>query len=432
MSTVMTFTATGDSFITRRLPSLHAESFRQLSSLIQQAEVRFTNLEVTTHRYEGIPAAVSGGTWAVAPPEVLEDIRAYGFNLLSWANNHTLDYSIEGLRAMKRYLDHYGFVHAGAGDNLAEASQPKYLDCPSGRVALIAVTSTFHDSWVAGDQRPDMIGRPGINPLRYSTTYRLPSDQLEQLRNIAKGIGINAKHEQRVKEGYAVASDDGQVLFGDYRFAEGTMPGYTTKPLERDVQRIHKAIKEAERSADYVLVSLHAHEMAGDDKSAPAEFIKTFSRSCIDAGAHAVIGHGPHILRGIEIYKQRPIFYSLGNFIFQNETVTALPADFYEKYGLDHTHGVADAFDKRTNGDTKGLGVNKLAWETIVPFWSMEDGYVKEIRLYPVELGYGMSRYQRGWPKPSENINILEHLQQISAPFQTKIDMNGSVGIIRL
>lgn len=169
MST-LTFMATGDSFITRRLPA-NNEGFRQLSSLIRKADVRLTNLEVTVHDFEGYPSAVSGGTWAIAPPAVLEDLKFFGFNLISWANNHTLDYSHGGLEATERYLDEYGFVHAGVGKNLAQASAPRYLECEDGRVALIAATSTFHDDWVAGDQRPDTIGRPGINPLRFHTTY---------------------------------------------------------------------------------------------------------------------------------------------------------------------------------------------------------------------------------------------------------------------
>src|SRR5699024_6698400 len=115
---------------------------------------------------------------------------------------------------------------------------------------------------------------------------------------------------------------------------EGSPEGKETTPDERDLKRILKSISEAKRQADYVVVSIHAHEMEGEDKAEPAEFLKTFARACIDGGADSIVGHGPHILRGIEIYQGRPIFYSLGNFIFQNETVTHLPADFYDKYGL--------------------------------------------------------------------------------------------------
>lgn len=148
MKEMMTFIATGDCFITRRIPSQDIESFQEIKSFINKAEARFTNLEVTVPNGEVFPSAFSGGTWAMAPPGVLKDLKAYGFNLIAWANNHTLDYSYGGLAGTERNLNQYEFVHAGVGKNLAEASTPKYLDCPTGRVALIAAASTFHESWV--------------------------------------------------------------------------------------------------------------------------------------------------------------------------------------------------------------------------------------------------------------------------------------------
>lgn len=367
----------------------------------------------------------------MAQPEVLGDLKAYGFNIMAWANNHTMDYAYGGLEATRRHLDAHGIVHAGVGMSLAEASQPVYLDCPSGRVALVAATSTFHESWAAGEQRPDMPGRPGVNPLRYETTYVLPADELAHLDRISKAIPINATYNLDVKEGFAVASGGDSVRFGSYRFVAGDKPDCITTPLEADQKRIARAIAEARRQADYVVVSIHSHEMRGEDKAAAAPFLETFARSCIDEGADAVIGHGPHILRGIELYRNRPIFYSLGNFIFQNETVSHLPADFYAKYGLGHDATVADAFDTRTANNTKGLGVNPHVWESVVPLWQMENGTIKEILLYPIELGYGQPRSQRGWPVLSENPRIVEHLQRLSEPYGTIIERDGAIGRIR-
>ena len=79
------------------------------------------------------------------------------------------------------------------------------------------------------------------------------------------------------------------------------------------------------------MVSIHSHQMTGEDKESPAQFLQTFAKACIDAGASVILGHGPHILRGIELYKDGIIFYSLGNFLFENDTTTHQPADFYEK-----------------------------------------------------------------------------------------------------
>lgn len=429
----MTFVATGDSFITRRLPTTTSQLFEQLVELINQGEVRFTNFEMTAHNFEGFPGAVSGGTWAIADPDVLKDIKAYGFNILAWANNHTLDYSYGGLEATEKNINKHNLIHAGVGKNLAEASAPKYLDCPSGRVALIAVTSTFHETWAAGDQRPDVDGRPGVNPLRFDTKYIITKDHMDVLKGIAKNTYINADYNLMVKEGFAVNSDnDNSFKFGKYNFEIGSNEHMVTIPLKKDVDRVLKAISEARRQADYVIVSVHSHEMKGEEKDQPADFLKEFSRTCIDNGAHAIIGHGPHILRGIEIYKERPIFYSLGNFIFQNDTVSKLPADFYDKYGLTFNDNIADALDERSDNEKKGLGVNPDVWVSVIPYWKMVDGKLQKLILYPIDLGYGQPRYKRGWPELSKNTNVLEKLKDLSKPFGTNIQIKEHVGIVNL
>ena len=425
------FTATGDTFITRRLPGKD-ERFLALSGLMKKADVRFTNLEITVQDGEGIPGAVCGGSWAKTKPAALQDLKDYGFNLVAWVNNHTLDYSIEGLKATERNLDKYEFVHGGAGMNLASASEPRYLETEAGRVAMIAATSTFHESWVAGDQRPDMIGRPGINPLRYQTIHHVKQEQLAHLKEIAASTKINAVHDLRIKEGYKVERKDGLFDFGGHLFKEEEQEGKTTLPIPNDMNRILQAIREAKRQANYVLVSIHAHEMQGDDKEQPAQFLETFAKACIDEGAHAVVGHGPHLIRGIEVYKNRPIFYSLGNFIFQNETLTHLPSDFYQSYDLSHTNTVADGFDVRSKNNSIGLGVNPKVWESVLPIWKMENGELTELHLHPLELGFGKKRFERGWPVLSDNVSILERLAELSAPYGTDIHIEERVGKVLL
>lgn len=431
MSNYMKFIATGDSFITRRIPSKSSLNFRNIQQVIDKGEFKFTNFEVTAHYFEGFPSAVSGGTWAIAEPTVLKDLKDYGFNTVAWANNHTLDYSYGGLKATAKYLHDYGFIHAGVGNNLAEASAPKYIDCPSGRVALIAATSTFHESWVAGEQRQDIDGRPGINPLRFDTKHIVSKTKLEQLKEIASTSQINADYNLAVKEGFALPPDDSSFKFGGYSFEVGNDEGKKTSPYAPDLQRILNSIAEAKRQADYVIVSIHTHEMTGEEKDKAPKFLETFSRACIDEGAHAILGHGPHILRGIEIYKKRPIFYSLGNFIFQNDTISHLPHDFYTKYGLGFEHNLADALDHRSDNEKIGLGVNPNVWESIIPYWEMKDGQLEKIILYPIELGYGLPRYKRGWPTLSNNISVLKNLQRLSKPYGTEIEIKQNIGLIK-
>jgi len=428
MSDSIVFAATGDSFITRRLPSLEDKAFCDIVSLLSKADVRFNNLETTLHNGEEFPGAFSGGTWAMSSPAVLNDIKAYGFNLLNWANNHTLDYSYGGLSATEKYLDMLGFVHAGAGENLAKASNPKYLDSKGGRVGFIAATSTFHESWIAGEQRRDMSGRPGINPLRFKSTHVVTEERIEQLRAIAKDTDINADINLNIKEGFEVEQAPGKFKFGKYLFEVGDSQGLITDPDPRDLERIGNAISEAKRQSEYVVVSIHSHEIKGEDKSNTPDFLIKFARYCIDCGANAILGHGPHILRGLEIYKDSPIFYSLGNFIFQTDTVHKLPSDFYEKYGLDGRKNTADAFDTRSKNGTVGLGVNPYVWQSVIPIWEMENKKLKSLSLYPIELGFNQPRYKKGWPALSDNKAVIEKLQELSKPFGTKIEMEGCVG----
>jgi poly-gamma-glutamate synthesis protein (capsule biosynthesis protein) len=422
--------ATGDSFITRRLPA--TPDRQALGEVIGAADVRFTNFEVLTPGADAVPNAVSGGTWASAPEGVIADLVALGFNMASLANNHTLDYLHDGMEATARALDAHGLLHAGTGCHLADATRPRYLDCAAARVALIAVTATFHETSAAGQQRPAMRGRPGVNMLRHATTYTLPEDRLRALQALADESGVNDAHKLRVKDGFAPPLEDGVVLFGGQRFRAGPQAGVTTTANKHDVARIVAAIGEARRQADHVLVSLHAHEMAGADKTRPAAFLEAFSRASIDAGAHAVIGHGPHILRGIEIYRGRPILYSLGNFIFHNETIATLPSDFYDKFDLDLTANVADGIDKRSAANTRGFAADPWAWKSVIARWRWHDDALTDLELVPVELGYGLHRARRGTPKLSADPAILPHLAELSAPFGTVIDIENGIGKIRL
>ena len=171
-----TFIATGDAFITRHFPEGGYEGFQKVRDCIMKYDVKFSNLEMTFHDQEGVPAAFSGGTWAMAEPQMLDDIRSYGFNLFNTANNHSCDYSHGGVLATIRHLKERDMVFAGTGKNLADASRACYLETKEARIALIAVSATFHESGMAGGQTDGMPGRPGLNPLRYETIFHVTKE----------------------------------------------------------------------------------------------------------------------------------------------------------------------------------------------------------------------------------------------------------------
>ena len=93
----------------------------------------------------------------MASPQILEDLKKFGFNIYNAANNHSMDYSHNGLEATIRHLKEHDIRFAGIGMNLADAAAPVYLECRQGRAALIAATATFHEAWAAGSQRMDTV-----------------------------------------------------------------------------------------------------------------------------------------------------------------------------------------------------------------------------------------------------------------------------------
>ncbi|WP_042354179.1 CapA family protein [Bacillus rubiinfantis] len=423
---------TGDSFITQRLPR-DDDGLLEIRDYLAGFDVRFTNFEVTVHNFDQSPSATSGGTWAAARPVVLKDLDWLGFNILACANNHCLDWLHGGLLSTITCLEKADWVFAGIGRNLAEASQPKYLETKAGRVALISVTSSFEKWHRAGEQRPDVPGRPGVNPLGHKKVHKVSSETLQLLKEIGATTEVNATRNLNVKEGFW-KDETGPFILGDLYFEAGE-PGTATFMDQADAARIEKTIREASRQADLVFVSLHAHEMKGMEKNKPADFLQEFSRFCIDHGANGVIGHGPHILRGIEVYKGKPIFYSLGDFIFQNDTVERQPAEFYDLYKLDHTHTPADGMDARSQHGTRGLAANPKVFESVVAAFEVSGGDIAEIELTPISLGFEKSRGGKGKPMFTDvehGEKVLRELAELSSEFGTHITIKDGKGIIAL
>ena len=426
------FAATGDSFITRRLPEGGYPGFSELRALIAAHDVRFNNLETTVHRSEGIPSAFSGGTWAMTDPSVFNDLLSFSFNIYNTANNHSLDYGYGGLLSTLRYLQESNIPYAGTGKNLFEASRPAYIETKEARVAAVCACSTFNASAAAGSQSPAMEGRPGLNPLRFSRTVTVESGYLEALKDIAEKTRINAGHDLSIANGFAGPVPAGLFYFDGTLYREGTENRISTKADERDADRILSAIKEGRTQADYVILSIHSHEFSGGSIMDPAGFFVDFAHDAIDAGASAVIGHGPHELRGIEIYKGKPVFYSLGNFIFQSDTVDLQPSDAFENASMSSGAYVGEYMDKRSRNDTSGFPVQPNIWRSVIASFQAEDGDIREVRLHPITLDGELPRSRRGWPRLVRDDSILEHLAALSAPFGTEIAIEDGTGVIRI
>lgn len=423
----MKITAVGDCAIQKNLPKYY-EGFDRIRECIMQGDVRFFNMETTVCE-DCYAATHSGGTWMRTAPDVAEDVLEYGFNVTTSANNHCMDYAYDGFLQTLDHFKNLRLPQCGGGRNLAEAARPVYLDTPNGRAAVIGCTFSYSPGAEAGEQSRDLPGRPGINPVRTEKVVYVEKEELEQLSQIAEKTKLNAYHKILQAEGYMPADKPDSLRFCDTQFRVGK-PQITYSLFEYDMERIERAIQDAKFQADVVLISVHNHSVTGDRKEDPPGCLVEFAHRCIDAGAHAVLGHGPHLLQAVEIYNGLPIFYSLGDFILQLENCQLLPDDYYRKYGLSSEAGIYEVFRTRTKNFTVGLQYQRNMMEAVIPCFEIVEGKLKSLELIPVELGFGMKHSQIGWPRVSKDQSILQRLMDLSSSFGTKMRLDGEKMIV--
>jgi poly-gamma-glutamate synthesis protein (capsule biosynthesis protein) len=438
----------GDAMPARRLMPFDEPDYLALAQLFRGADLGFANLETTVREpHEGTPI-VTQGTPMSTPPALLDELKWFGIGAMSCANNHATDWGADGLAAMLAHLRAHGMPAAGAGMNLAEALRPAYVDTAAGRVALLAAT-TFFPSWTrAADQRPDAPGRPGVNALGFSNAYTVDDAAFAALGAIGQRLGLT-QHRARQRKMFFSAQEApedtaDQLQFLGERFVRGAAFGLSTKANPRDAENNLRWIAEARRQADWVIFSLHNHEygMAGRltaeshiGMEEPAQFAADFARAAIDAGADLVVGHGPHLTLGVELYKGRPIFHSLGNLIFQNDNVPVFPAESYARFGLDHRATPTDFLDARTGKETRGFPAEPQYWHGLAAACDFAGGKLGEVRLHPLDLGAGRSRAQRGRPVLARGAvasEILERVRRLSARHGTELKIDGETALVRL
>ncbi len=419
-----TFALTGDSIITQKISVFSEPEFLGMIDTIRSADAAYTNLEMLFHDYEPFPSAESGGTYMRADPALLKDLLWAGFDMVSLANNHAIDYGIEGLRINRDWVKKSGLTFAGVGDNLPLARAPGFLDSGIGRVALISCASTFPSFGFAGPARPDVHGRPGLNPLRFSTVYRLDAEGMEALRLVQSKLSGG-------RGGGRGGSNS--LTFQGNRFELDEKPGRSTVPNEQDLAELTASIRAAKKQAVWVIVAVHSHESAAGNRERPSEFFETFARAAVDSGADMIVGTGSHVLWGVEIYKGRPIFYGLGDFIFQNETVEFLPAENYLPYRLGPEATPADFSDRRYSNDTRGFPVDEKIWQSVIALPMFRGDKLERIELLPITLGQKKPRPLRGRPLPAaaeEARLIMERLANLSSAYGTKVVFQDGKGII--
>ncbi len=371
-------TAVGDMIFNERISHLEQPERKNLLRILQESDVAIGNLEFSINERPELQKVFYNFR---APRDFAWEVAAIGINLVSMANNHALDFGPEGLKECLRALDLSGIAHAGAGRTLAEAHQPgsKRVQGQKERLALLS----YMRYWTDRDRCTDPDG-PCVATIDPATVL--------------------------------VAREDGKV-----ESVEG--------PQERDVKAMEEDILLAKRRNGSVMVSLHVHDVSHSraygiqDRTPPNEEIPF--RRAIDAGADAVLGSGPHVLRGIEIRGGRPIFYSLSNFIYQYRTPKVIPTDL--------PHQRDSEMPRPTNVSVWDRRDPREVMESVVARMTYRDGKLRRIELIPVTIDdegplYGVPRLA----STKRAQQIVELLQKLSTPYGTKIAGKGWYGEVEL
>jgi len=360
-------TAVGDMIFNEQITNLQAPERRQLYRILQEADLAYGNLEFSLN---GRPELQRPFYNFRAEPRFAFEVAALGVNLVGMANNHALDFGPEGLAESLDALDRANISHAGAGTTLAEARAPASTQVQSRKTRFAL-----------------------LSYMRYWTQkYRCADPARPCLATINPAVVLAAGPDGTVSE------------------VEG--------PLESDIKAMEDDIVLAKRHNDFVIVALHNHDRSHhraygvQDTTPPNDEI--MYRRAIDAGADLVLGTGPHVLRGIEIYKGKPIFYSLSDFIYQYRTPSRIPVDLIHQRDTE--------IERKTNQSVWDRRDSEFVMEGLVARFTINDGKIKRIELAPTTIDDEGPLY--GAPRLASTARareIIEKMKRLCAPYKTKL-----------
>jgi poly-gamma-glutamate synthesis protein (capsule biosynthesis protein) len=352
------FIAAGQALFRRDLqPYEDVEGFPGVLELIRTADLAFTNFEGTIMgAYGGWPT--KDRTMVYMEPHTLDTLQWMGFGILSLSNNHSYDLGPNGILSTLEEVERREFLHAGIGRDFTDASCARFAQTKVGQVALIAMDSGPHPDYVYALNANEEHGpRPGNN-----------------------------RQRTLVKDDITIAEPN-------------------------DAERNLKTISEAASHADFTIAYLHNHYWEKDLEQTSA-WTKDLAHQFVDAGANGVAMHGVPMLQGIEIYKGRPLFYGLGNFLFNR---IGQPQEWIERMG-------------------------PRIWDGIIADCQYNaDGNLDYIDLVPIVVGGEPQETLPRRPTPldvprlatvEQGTRILEHLQKLSASMGTTITITDGRGRI--
>ena len=345
MNSEITFCAVGDVRILNNDPKF---LLSHIKPTISAADILFCQLESA---YSNRGSQQQGIAFR-APPGGAAGLKDAGFDVISTAGNHCMDFGPDALLDTLDALKENGLLSVGTGRNLDEARKPVIIDHDGTKIGFIAFNSIMADGdWAEPD-------RAGCNAIRIYT-------------------------------------QDGKFYSGE-----------TSKPRRSDIMASREdiaamvdSVKKLKAEADIAIVSFHWGLSFSPIDLAPYQ--SEVGHAAIDAGADLVLGHHPHILKAVEEYKGKVIFYSIGNFAFDHNTALSANAQaLYPGYKVEPGYeGYRFGVDSR---------------KTIIVRCSIADKKIRKIAVLPTYIN-GKAQPQIVERDDARFDEVVDYLKRVSA-----------------
>ena len=515
-----TVVAVGDLLEFQPFSKIDDPDIQYLMQILKGADLRVGDLEDEIYDFDNF--GHYGGN--LGTKEVADDWRNMGINMVSRANNK--NQSAPGVWEDFREVERVGIVHMGVAHSLPEARMARYFETPEGLVGEVGVSAdggtdacctggtyvqvtpeqldqvrAIKDSVIARRNEVEVpIDMPAADPegtvnvfgVTFSTGPKpegetgrrgrgadpngperpaRPGDGVKNSLHLTLYHGVTASQMAQLR---AIAGDTGS---GDLK-AFGTQFRVMERPGEHsfgmnpeDLNEILTQIKTGKEASEFLISNMHWHQNRFDFQHYsydhfPADFEIKFAHDAIDNGCDLFVAEGVHTIKGVEIYKGKPIFYGVSNFVFQSGLMPegkgkppAVPGAEPVLRGLGGEGGedgagaggtgaggrrgpnggpsAAPATDEIVGEhETQGFWQLLPNLESLLSWSHYENGKLVEVRIYPVDLGQTpRPTSEIGIPKrpsPAVAKKILDEVIEYSKPFGTKIVVENGVGIIRI
>jgi len=363
--------------------------FEHVKPILQAADIKFAqNERLLTYRKDvsavvdtskDITSEVSTtGFTELADARNAHVLKEGGFDVMSFASNHSMDLGARVMMETINTLKENGFQVIGAGKNIEEARRAAFVERKGVKVAFLGYCSALRDNYQASEFKP------GVAPMRADTFYRPKNYQ------------------------------------------PGIMPEVFTYAWKDDLAALKEDIEKAKKQADIVAVSIHWGISFTREVSM---YMREMAFAAIDAGADVILGHHAHQLKAIEVYKGKPIFYCMGNFAMDIE---------YEEYLL--WRKISPYYRKLTTYSGYGPEPDWPMYNfppegrySMIARCEIEDKKIKKAYFYPVLI----NPYAQPVPvlrKDKKFEKFLKYVQEITEEqgMKTKFTAEGDTIVIDL